>query len=144
MCTAAPPRAGAVYRAVVALSIVFYNVFNSSLLYGPAAIRLALAFFNCSVLATAAANPARARRQFAGAAAGGGSIAESARPKGAACIAQLLSGFASKEALSIIYIPCQAEQFAASTLIHARAIAHELKRVRASRERWPVNNRRGH
>ena len=41
-----------VYRAVVALSIVFYNVSNSSLLYGPAAVRLALAFFNCSVLAT--------------------------------------------------------------------------------------------
>ena len=126
------------YRAVVALSIVFYNVSNSSLLYGPAAVRLALAFFNCSVLATQQQPTPRARRQYAGGRRTwrGGSITKSARPKEQlallSCCRVLL--LASKEALSIVYIPCQAEHFDTC----ARAIAHELKRVRASRERWPV------
>ena len=114
-----------VYRAVVALSIVFYNVSNSSLLYGPAAVRLALAFFNCSVLATQQqprAAPICRRPAWRG-----GSITiKSARPKEQlallSCCRVLL--LASKEALSIVYIPCQAEQFAASTLIHARARQH--------------------
>ena len=68
----------------------------------------------------------------AGAAWRGGSITKSARPKEQlallSCCRVLL--LASKEALSIVYIPCQAEQFAASTLIHARA--RDSTRVEAS------------
>ena len=124
-----------VYRAVVvALSIVFYNVSNSSLLYGPSCCQAGARVFQLLsshyIAATKTARAAPSCRRPAAPA-----------PRGVA--PALLRARGQKEQLAllsccrvlllrklsvIVYIPCQAEQFAASTFdTCARAIAHELK-----------------
>ena len=138
-----------VYRAVVvALSIVFYNVFNSSLLYGPSCCQAGARVFQLlSSHYIAATKTARARRHHAGGrrrvAWRGGSTTKSARPKGAACIAQLLSGFASKEALSycIHTLPSWAIRCLNFWYMRARDSTRVEASARASRERWPVGVR---
>ena len=138
-----------VYRAVVvALSIVFYNVFNSSLLYGPSCCQAGARVFQLlSSGYIAAANTARTRRQHAGGRRGA-SITKSARgQKEQLALLSCCRVLLLRKLSVIVYIPCQAEQFAASTFdTCARAIAHELKRVpaRAASAGRSVLDRQGH